>query len=273
MALDLLKLNDAVLIVWGTSSPPSNLQETVQSVKDKVGSKGIVQVENEAMLLNSGHSSSMFDVAFSGLTDCFYHSEQLLKELLKVIKPKGSVVFKQVIESKTFDEIKSALILTGFTNVNKIFSDEKTVEINCQKPNFEVGKTSRLPISFAKKNRKTDVEKVWTLSALDMNDDNVGIIDSDSLLDANDLVRPDLSAIKTDCGTSKNGKRKACKGCSCGLAEELETGVAPTQKSACGSCYLGDAFRCASCPYLGMPPFKPGQQVTLSDRQLKPDLY
>ncbi|TNV81219.1 hypothetical protein FGO68_gene2494 [Halteria grandinella] len=64
---------------------------------------------------------------------------------------------------------------------------------------------------------------------------------------------------------------KPCENCTCGRKEledgkvtkqELETGAV---QSSCGKCYLGDAFRCASCPYLGQPAFEPGDKVTLKN--------
>lgn len=59
---------------------------------------------------------------------------------------------------------------------------------------------------------------------------------------------------------NQSKQRRPCANCNCGAKDKKE-GVF---KSACGSCYLGDAFRCADCPYTGHPPFKPGEEVTFT---------
>lgn len=94
------------------------------------------------------------------------------------------------------------------------------------------------------------------------------LLDEDEILTEADKKKPERTEVTTD-GEAK--PKKACANCTCGLADELEKEAKEkikkpdesAAKSSCGSCYLGDAFRCASCPYRGMPAFKPGEKVTI----------
>lgn len=162
--------------------------------------------------------------------------------LIKLIKPKGRLVLRELTKP---DEITTTLKLTGFINIQ---SNDPNILI-CEKPNYEIGSSSKL--SFAKKqNDKTKIEKVWKID----NDDDE-LIDADDLLDEEDLQKPDPVSLKV-CGTT--GKRKACKDCSCGLAEELasENPIQsnPTQKSSCGSVsiflYMLLSFYFLICSYI-----------------------
>lgn len=242
------------------------------------------------------------------------HSSEFLAELARVLRPSGSLLLwepvtlqGQTTTLRALPKLPSALRLSGFVDLSQckvletgnqlgpVFRSglEKLgvslteedlanigiAQIEAKKPAYEVGASSQL--SFASKLKRDvkpavseDTAKVWSLSAGDMLDDDIDLMDSDTLLAEEDLLKPDPASLRSNCGPN-SGRKKACKNCTCGLAETLEDeGQETTQKpatSSCGSCYLGDAFRCASCPYLGMPAFKPGEQIRLSDRQLRPD--
>ena len=296
--MESIKEGQKVLLIWSGVSPPQDLEQIVGRMTELAGSNGKVNVEHIDRLKLSSHTESSFDSIYSGITfpSIFIHDLDTFAEIARILKPSGSLILRQVAGNMNNlviqDKIISTLKLSGFVNISQGNVIEITdgqlktlqknlntgnkvdlVEITCEKPSYNVGTSTQLKLSFAKKKETSgNAAKVWTLSAQDINDDDVDIIDSDDLLDENDRKKPDPSTLKSVCGP-KSGKKKACKNCSCGLAEDLANGVEGAQpKSACGSCYLGDAFRCASCPYLGMPAFKPGDKISLSDRQLKPDI-
>lgn len=151
--------------------------------------------------------------------------------------------------------------------------------IEAKKPAYEVGQ--KMKLNFKKKPTK---KAVWaTISADDIEDEDLLLDESDRLKPTKEsLSRPD------DCELT-DGKRKACKNCTCGRAEEEASGVVsldlmddiqdeivevdPTpKKKGCGSCTLGDAFRCSTCPYLGMPAFTAGENVALGGMFAQDDI-
>jgi hypothetical protein len=281
--------NDKVLLVWSQLGDSADeLQSTVNSLKESVGANGVVSVENLERVTMGNHAQASFNKVYSGCIGLpvAEHSADILAYFLKTLAASGKLVIVEPCDESSISSVRSRLIQAGFTDCQ----DPKPVTLapgssdsmkmkspvyswQAIKPKFEVG-ASRL-LSFAKKPAEpapapaNGQANTWTLDDLD--DDTVELIDEDTLVDEADLVKPDPQSLRV-CGTT--GKKKACKDCSCGLKDELEAGKEPTQKSvtsSCGSCYLGDAFRCASCPYLGMPAFKPGEKIQLSDRQLNAD--
>ena len=110
------------------------------------------------------------------------------------------------------------------------------------------------PFGSSKSKKKLD------FLTLDTND----TIDESTLLEPTDFTKPIIQP--PECAPAPGKRRKACKDCTCGLkeleeAENTEARKLPVvvlgadeldftiqgKTSSCGSCGLGDAFRCAGC--------------------------
>jgi len=125
-------------------------------------------------------------------------------------------------------------------------------------------------------------------------DDDDELIDEDTLLTQEEMKRP--VAMPAECIPKVGKRRRACKDCTCGLAEKIAAEDAAKRATAdaqlqtlklgaddlaevdftvqgkvgsCGNCSLGDAFRCDGCPYIGMPAFKPGEEVRLLNNDVQ----
>lgn len=199
---------------------------------------------------------------------------RILPNLLKALKPGKSVH----IPAGPQGNLRSDAIIAGFA-VNA--GDDGMV---LTRP--EQSQTS-VPLRLKRKTGTSD--KAAKLRAA-LATPGTGRIDEGSLLQPDDYARPAVVQ-PAECAPTAGKRRKACKDCTCGLKELEEDEIRARNENAsrvvlggddlaevdftaalgsrnpvssCGSCYLGDAFRCSGCPYLGMPAFKPGEKVQLS---------
>eukprot|EP00045_Choanoeca_perplexa_P009822 m.96046 g.96046 ORF g.96046 m.96046 type:complete len:274 (+) comp15041_c0_seq4:140-961(+) len=265
----------AVLIVATPECQASQIEGAITTLRQQVGEHGNVQLEQFDRLGQVFLAPASYDVIQSGhiAIPSTSHTTAMLNKLAEAAKPNATVQLREPLTERGKDGLQSALTLAGLVDV-VVEENDGNLTATCKKPDYAVGAAMSLKLNFGKPKTKAepDAAAVWTVSADDFDDNDLLDNDGDDLLDEEDLAKASTAPEK-DCSTP--GKRRACKNCTCGLADapaDKPAVTGPIAASSCGNCYLGDAFRCASCPYLGMPSFKPGEQVKLSDRQLKADV-
>eukprot|EP01026_Neomeris_dumetosa_P013003 TRINITY_DN1451_c0_g1_i2.p3 TRINITY_DN1451_c0_g1~~TRINITY_DN1451_c0_g1_i2.p3 ORF type:complete len:160 (-),score=29.46 TRINITY_DN1451_c0_g1_i2:208-648(-) len=132
--------------------------------------------------------------------------------------------------------------------------------VECRTPNYDRGVSVSLKSNSG--TIKQQQPQKWTINTDDNEDDE--LIDDEELLTEADKATIVPPTKGSGCGTS----RSACKDCTCGRAEGkgptvLTKSMVENPQSGCGSCGLGDAFRCAGCPYRGLPKFEMGKKIEL----------
>ena len=234
--------------------------------------------------------ASKFDTA---VVFNFGASDDAFAAICDVVKEGGAVQIVQnhnEAESGTDPKnIVDAALLGGLTvktdesspsksKTEEATATEKELVIAAQVP-LSVGEAVALPkpastsaTATASGNGKTDARAAWAALANDFDDGAHDLEDEDALLGE---AVPAAPKAGSGCGPAKPGqKKRACKNCTCGLKdmegnpatdpEELEAAY----KAGCGNCSKGDAFRCSSCPYLGMPAFKKDQPPVLKQQKV-----
>ncbi|CEP07311.1 hypothetical protein [Parasitella parasitica] len=327
MTFDTLSTGENVLFVAPASVDQNTFVQVKSSAQQSVGPTGQTAFEVIERVADAPLSSSSYNIIYSNLfaPSVSTHTPNMLSRYLTTLAAGGRLVLEEVILlvdlantvcpiTRKASDLESMLKLAGFVNVEVTnvapVSDEMLADyfrlwgttkveqgvsrltgkfgiahIEAKKPSYEVGQ--KVALKFGKK-KNTTKKAVWTAVATD------DLEDEDALLDEQDKIKPskDSLARPDDCELT-DGKRKACKNCTCGRAEEEEkesnnvvslnlmddiedeiVQVDPTPKKTggCGSCALGDAFRCSTCPYLGTPAFNTGDKVVLGGMFAQDDI-
>jgi hypothetical protein len=269
-ALSQIQARESVVLAYDANS-------AVSGVLDSLLARGAVVEKFSLTGPVPSFTPSAWGYFVSLASDPSLHTLELLTDACLLLKPGGKVLLFEALGARSFggaEKLAKNLTFSGFADSSTTQTNE-WILIVANKPDYELGVSAPLK-------RKIWAAEVAKKSSQEMDDE-------DALLTESDLKKQEGG----DCETLvRAGKKKACKNCSCGAAE-VEAAMAQeaagggvakpkpkltldmledVKKSSCGSCYLGDAFRCSGCPYTGLPPFKPGETVTIPASFLSDDM-
>lgn len=167
------------------------------------------------------------------------------------------------ITPQDFSKITSVVSNGG--NLQLVFTANLTEE-EYKKISLNMKFAGLLSINLSAPNTITSKKKTWNSNQNQWSNLNPSTTEQTKGVNVDSLIDPfdSYQKMDNDCMT----RPKPCKNCTCGRAAAERKGEKFDPKNftgGCGRCHLGDAFRCANCPYRGMPAFEPGQKVEIKE--------